>query len=37
VTGWEGEDITLGWKNLVLAAGDRDIHAQALSVLAGGS
>jgi inositol-phosphate phosphatase/L-galactose 1-phosphate phosphatase/histidinol-phosphatase len=36
VTGWEGEDITLGWKNLVLAAGDRDIHAQALSVLAGG-
>ncbi len=37
VTGWSGEDITLGWKNLVLAAGDRDIHAQALSVLAGGS
>jgi histidinol phosphatase-like enzyme (inositol monophosphatase family) len=36
VTGWSGEDITLGWKNLVLAAGDRDIHAQALSVLAGG-
>ena len=27
--------LTLGWNNLVLAAGDRDLHAQALSVLSG--
>jgi histidinol phosphatase-like enzyme (inositol monophosphatase family) len=35
VTDWSGEGLTLGWNNLVLAAGDRDLHAHALSVLSG--
>jgi histidinol phosphatase-like enzyme (inositol monophosphatase family) len=33
VTDWAGEGITLGWKGLVLAAGDNTLHTQALSVL----
>ena len=33
VTDWTGAGLTLGWKDLVLAAGDRDLHAQALSLL----
>jgi fructose-1,6-bisphosphatase/inositol monophosphatase family enzyme len=33
VTDWAGEGITLGWKGLVLAAGDNALHTQALSVL----
>lgn len=33
VTDWSGADITLGWKGLVLAAGDRGLHRQALSIL----
>lgn len=34
-TDWLGEAITLGWKGLVLAAGDRSLHKRALSVLSG--
>lgn len=34
VTDWSGAGLTLGWRNLVLAAGDRDLHAQALALLA---
>lgn len=37
VTDWSGEGITLDWKDLVLAAGDRALHARALSVLSGAS
>lgn len=37
VTDWSGEGITLDWKELVLAAGDRTLHARALSVLSGTS
>jgi len=33
VTDWSGADLTLGWKDLVLASGDHALHAYALSVL----
>ncbi len=33
VTDWTGAPITLGWKDLVLAAGDPGLHVQALSLL----
>ncbi len=33
VTDWTGAGLTLGWSDLVLAAGDRDLHAQSLSLL----
>jgi inositol-phosphate phosphatase/L-galactose 1-phosphate phosphatase/histidinol-phosphatase len=36
VTDWSGAPITLGWSNLVLAAGDRDLHTQALMALTTG-
>jgi histidinol phosphatase-like enzyme (inositol monophosphatase family) len=35
MTDWSGAGITLGWKGLVLAAGDPGLHAQALSALSG--
>jgi histidinol phosphatase-like enzyme (inositol monophosphatase family) len=34
VTDWSGAGITLGWRNLVLAAGDPAMHAVALELLA---
>jgi histidinol phosphatase-like enzyme (inositol monophosphatase family) len=37
VTDWSGEGITLDWRDLVLAAGNRTLHARALAVLSGGS
>jgi len=37
VTDWTGEGLTLGWHDTVLAAGDRGLHAQALSVLSAGA
>ena len=33
ITDWSGERFTLGWRGLVLAAGDPDLHARALTVL----
>jgi len=36
VTDWSGAGLTLGWNNLVLAAGDRNLHAKVLSELSSG-
>ena len=33
ITDWSGQRFTLGWAGRVLAAGDPDLHAQALAVL----
>ena len=33
ITDWSGERFTLDWHGLVLAAGDRDLHSKALSLL----
>jgi histidinol phosphatase-like enzyme (inositol monophosphatase family) len=35
VTDWTGAALSLNWKNLVLAAGDRDLHTQALKLVNG--
>ena len=35
VTDWSGAGITLGWRNLVLAAGDPALHAMVLPLLTG--
>ncbi|HUS52514.1 MAG TPA: inositol monophosphatase family protein [Thermohalobaculum sp.] len=36
VTDWSGAGITLGWNDLVLAAGDCNLHAKVLSELSSG-
>ena len=37
VTDWAGAGLTLGWNDLVLAAGDSNLHARALSLLTAGA